>query len=314
MKHLIFGTGLIGSFLGGGLHNAGFDVSFLARKRQIEAMKSGFTVSALDGPKVALPPPVFTAVADCMKELENYIKDGSIIVCCQNGFGSEAIVKSSFPNITVLTATVGFNVANQGDQHFHRSTQGSLVVESHDKVKSVVELLDKNLLPSHLSSDIHAERWEKLQLNLANPVNALADIPTKAMTEERDYRLVSAALMSELLKVVNRMGISLPKLTALPASYLPGLMKLPNFLYLRLAQRTLAIDPTARVSMWWDLSQNIKTEIDFLNGSVVNQAKELGIECPVNERIIELIKEVETGKRQMGISGKELQSLLGVEI
>ncbi len=334
MKHLIFGTGLIGGFVGGGLIKAGLDVAFLGRDKQREAMQDGLIVSALEVTEHELPAPIFfsddshtrqesiydviwltvkaTAVKSCVEQLSNLATDSTVIICCQNGFGSDAPLRAALKNQTILNATVGFNVAQQTPNHLHRSTDGHLVIESHPKLTGLAEKINCDLLPCHEAQDIEAERWAKLQLNLANPVNALADVPTKTMAEDPDYRKVIITLMNELLAITKAKGLKLPKLTALPATWLPRVMGLPNMLYLKLAQKTLAIDPTARVSMWWDLSQNKPTEIQFLNQAVVNAGLELGIDCPINQRIVALIKKVEHGEVQIGISGSELQSLLGL--
>jgi len=40
-----------------------------------------------------------------------------------------------------------------------------------------------------------------LQLSLASAVDALADVPVNQMTEDRDYRIVMAMLIRELLAV-----------------------------------------------------------------------------------------------------------------
>ena len=330
MKHLVFGTGLIGGFIGAGLMHAGHNVVFLGREKQKKAMSDGLIFSALDGTSTKVKAPKFydatepstfdviwlsvkcTAVENCINELQKLVNKDSIIVCCQNSFGSDAMVRSALPKVTVLNATVGFNVAQNAPNHLHRSTDGRLVVESHPKLVDLIQGLNTSILPTHSSDQITAERWAKLQLNIANPVNALADVPTKAMTEDREYRVVIAALMSELLMVTSAMKLALPKLTPLPAKWLPLMMRLPNFIYLKIAQKTLAIDPTARVSMWWDLSQGKRSEIDFLNAAVVEQGSKLSIDCPKNKRIVELIKEVESGQRKIGVSGSELQAVLGI--
>lgn len=330
MKHLVFGTGLIGGFLGGGLLSAGYNVVFLGRDKQRVAMQCGVTISALNGYSTHVSAPKFwqstteetydvlwlavkcTAVEAAIEQIKSLLHPKSIIICCQNGFGSERFIKQALPEVTVLNAIVGFNVAASSGNHLHRSTDGQLVVQSHPLVNSAVEGLNSQILPAHISQDIEADRWAKLQLNLANPVNALSDIPTKAMTEDRDYRLVIAALMRELLRVTHAMNLSLPKLTALPANWLPTVLDLPNFIYLKLAQKTLAIDPSARVSMWWDLSQGRQSEIVFLNQAVVDTGKELGVQCPYNQAIVNLILQVERNERQIGISGKQLQSLIGL--
>ncbi len=335
MTHLVFGTGLIGGFLAGGLLKAGTNTVMLGREKQRVAMQQGLRISDLNGNQVELAAPVFhtngtpglqsctdfnviwltvkcTAVQASLEQLSQLVTPTTIIVCCQNGFGSDEIVSEAFPNNTVLTAIVGFNVAEHEPAHLHRSTDGALVVESHPSLNLFVERLNCALLPAHVSTDINAERWAKLQLNLANPVNALADVPTKTMLEDRSYRVVIAALMRELLSVTSAMDLTLPKLTALPANVLPFIMGLPNFIYLKLAQKTLAIDPSARVSMWWDLSQGKPSEIDYLNHAVVEQGRTLGIDCPINQRIVSLIKQVESGELKIGISGVELQRKLGL--
>ena len=47
------------------------------------------------------------------------------------------------------------------------------------------------------------------------------------------------------------------------------------------------------------LERGEKTEIDFLNGYMVNKAKELGIDLPVNQRLTELVHEIENRQRQI---------------
>ena len=330
MKHLVFGTGLIGGYLAGNLINAGMDTLLLGRDKHRDAMKAGLSLSDLNDNHADTLPPVFwatdctiefdviwltvkgTAVTDSLEQLNSLVSSNTLIICCQNGFGSDKSLHATFPDNTILNAIIGFNVAQQAPAHFHRSTDGHLVVEANPRINAIVGALNCPLLPAHTSHDIQAERWAKLQLNVSNPVNALADVPTKTMVENADYRKVIAALMRELLSVTDALKLTLPKLTAVPPQFLPRLMSLPNWLYLRLAQKTLAIDPSARVSMWWDLSQGKPSEIMYLNHAVVEQGKRLGIDCPYNQRIVELIKHVEQGKMEIGMSGVELQRQLGI--
>jgi 2-dehydropantoate 2-reductase len=110
--------------------------------------------------------------------------------------------------------------------------------------------------------------------------------------------LIIAALMEELLTVTNKLEINLPKVTSLNARQIPFVLKLPNFLFKILANKMLAIDPTVRTSMWWDLSQGKKTEIEHLNGAIVATADKLGLDCRVNRVIIELIERAEVLARQ----------------
>jgi 2-dehydropantoate 2-reductase len=134
-----------------------------------------------------------------------------------------------------------------------------------------------------------------LQLNLGNSVNALADIPVKAMLEQRGYRRVIALLMTELLQVADALGIKLPKVTAISAHKIPLVLRLPNFIFSRVANKMLEIDPNVRSSMWWDVSQGKPTEIEYINGAILNHAKTLNITCSANEAISTLISQLSGG-------------------
>lgn len=74
---------------------------------------------------------------------------------------------------------------------------------------------------------------------------------------------------------------------------LPYVMKLPSFIYLRLASSSLQVDPAAKSSMWDDLSSGRETEIDFLNGVVINLGKSGNVPTPVNQAVYDLVKEAE---------------------
>ena len=55
----------------------------------------------------------------------------------------------------------------------------------------------------------------------------------------------------------------------------------------------LDIDPKARSSMWEDIQAKRKTEVDYINGAVVSIGKKYGIKTPVNQAIVEQIKQLE---------------------
>ena len=47
------------------------------------------------------------------------------------------------------------------------------------------------------------------------------------------------------------------------------------------------------------LERGRKTEIDYLNGYVVQQAQEVNVETPVNAALVKMIKEIENGRRKI---------------
>lgn len=47
------------------------------------------------------------------------------------------------------------------------------------------------------------------------------------------------------------------------------------------------------------LEKGNASEIEFINGYIVDKGKELGIETPLNEKIVRLVKEIEAGNRNI---------------
>jgi 2-dehydropantoate 2-reductase len=73
------------------------------------------------------------------------------------------------------------------------------------------------------------------------------------------------------------------------------LLRLPNWLFTRVAAQMLRIDPEARSSMWEDLQAGRRTEIDYLNGAVVALAASLGRTAPANQQLVTLVRQAENG-------------------
>jgi 2-dehydropantoate 2-reductase len=159
-------------------------------------------------------------------------------------------VKQAYPDNPVSCVMVPFNVVESSAGHYHRGSEGDMTIKYTDSSLKLMTLLvsklDSELLPIRTTKDINALLWAKLQLNLGNSVNVLADIPIKAMLEQRDYRRVIALLMTELLQVADVLGIRVPKFTVVSAHKIPMILRLPNFIFSRVANKMLEVDPSAR--------------------------------------------------------------------
>ena len=323
VQHLVFGTGLTGGFLLGALMHSKVSVVAVGRESVQDQWQQGLTLTDYDEHAAKVPAPQFvdtafgpvdilwltvkcTATANIIESLKPFVGPHTVIVCCQNGFGSDQPLKDAFPDNALHHAIVGFNVAQIENGHLRRATEGDFVIDAELAQRFELDF-GTCFMPLLISEDMLAARWAKLQLNLANAVNALANVPVKTMLEQRPYRRVIAAIMSELLRVTKRLDITLPKVSAIPGRWLPVLMRLPDPVYQLIAQSTLAIDPSARTSMWWDLHHEKTTEIDYLNGAVIQAGVELGIETPANSALRALIKQVESGAIERNWSALEFE-------
>lgn len=323
----IYGAGSIGCYLGGRLAATGAEVVFIGRQRLRDTLAGhGLRVSDYHGVDLRLPPEVIryssvaadAARADlvlvCVKsaaseqaaaELAGVLRPGTLVLSCQNGLGNAAILQRGLPQQRVLAAMVPFNVANRGDGHFHQGSEGELMVAADPALAPFLPLFVEAGLPWRQMPDMPAVLWAKLLLNLNNPVNALSGLPLKTELSQRAFRRCLALAQREALGLMREANIRPARLTPLPPALLARLLTVPDWLFARLAQRMLAMDPLARSSMWEDLEAGRRTEIDWINGEVAQLARQLGRRAPVNERLIALVRAAETGGRR-DWSGDEL--------
>jgi len=329
-RHVVFGAGLIGGYITGVLLSQKRNVGVVARESVQKKLAAGLQLSDYHGNKAAVAAPDFvspespsadylwltvkcTGLDSAIEQLGSLVGPQTRILCCQNGLGSEQAVKDRYPNNEVLRVMVQFNVVELEPGKLHRGSEGAITIESlagSDHSAKLAAEINCPLLPVHACDDMVALLWAKLQLNLGNGVNALADIPVKAMLEQRDFRRSFALLMSELIAVVRAKGIELPKVTAIPGHVIPKVMNVPNWVFNILGTKMLSVDPTVRTSMWWDLSAGKITEVHFLNGAVVDAGKEVGVACPANEALVKMIVEAENGERERGMSAKDMYRAL----
>ena len=255
-------------------------------------------VPKTEAPEILLLTVKCTAVDASIDDIKKLINDNTIIVALQNGIGSESHLIQAFPHNKVLTGIVGFNVVEQADGHYHRGTEGEVLIEHFDNVglTQLVDMFNQQHIPSELVTNIEQVRWGKLLLNLNNAINALSDIPLKSQLEQASYRKVLAACMREALAALKQSGIAPAKLTKVSPNLVPMILSLPNWLFKRVANQMLAIDPLARSSMWYDIGQNKITEIDYINGAVISLAEKAGTKAPANTLVVRHIKEAEKAK------------------
>lgn len=340
LNHLVFGSGLIGSYIGVALTLTNQRTLMVARGTWLERIKQGLSLSDVEGHLTSVGhgdveacvasestyaadviwlTVKCTAVASIVSDLQHYVKPHSVIVCCQNGLDSDDDIRRAFPDNTVLRAMVPFNVTIEPDNRLHRGTPGALTIEHNPSAinfNRFVGQFNSPVLDLTLHNDMASVLWSKLQLNMGNAVNALANVPVKTMLENRDYRIVVAGLMEEVIAVAQAKEIKLIKLTAVQATMIPKILKLPTFVFKLVANKMLKIDPTVKTSMWWDLHSGHLTEVEFLYGAVARAGKLTGVSCPLAESICGLIHDAENAfqaqGRFPGVDGKSLREQLGL--
>lgn len=315
---VIAGAGSIGCFVGGMMAHHGVDVRFLARPRIASELLghglkltdySGFDAHLLpEQLKIATDPSVLReadiilvtvksgATTDIGNLIREYAPSGMSVVSLQNGVKNGDVLRSQLPDFDVRAGMVAYNVVHSGGGHFHRGTSGDIMIEAGaSNLGNILFVPQLNIIET---AEIISVQWGKLLINLNNALNALSGKPLLDQLSDRQWRKLMADQFEEALSVMKTAGISPKSATPLPTQIVPMVLRFPTPLFKIISGRTLKIDPSARSSMWEDLEHHRMTEIDELQGVVVELAQKQGIPVPLCARVSSLIKEAEA--KQLG--------------
>ena len=325
----VAGAGSIGCFVGGMLAHSGREVSFLGRPRIMETVQAhGLRLTDMDGFDATLAtdalffsdkPEILSdahIILVCVKsgatkEMAELIREhgpeDAVIVSLQNGVTNADVLRGVLPDRDIRAGMVPYNVVNAGEGRFHRGVSGHIVIEAGPG--AIAAALSTPQLETVESNDIRAVQWGKLLINLNNALNALSDMPLRDEIMDRGWRALLADQIEEAMGALQKEGVEPRSATPLPTKWLPLIMRLPTPVYKTIAARNLRIDPEARSSMWEDLRQGRKTEIDELQGAVVALCDKHGLAAPINKRVAALIRDCEDkGAGPPGLTPQEIRA------
>jgi 2-dehydropantoate 2-reductase len=309
----VAGAGSIGCFVGGMYAAAGRRVALLGRPRVIgEIEADGLRLTSFEGFEKQLAPGQLTLsedpailgdagavlvtvksgdTAEIADLLARHARADALVVSLQNGVGNVSVLRERLPGRRVLAGMVPFNVIARGEGRFHRATSGDIVIERDDG--DIAHRLSVPGLNVRATGNIAGVQWGKLLVNLNNALNALADLPLRQQLAQRAWRGLFADQIAEGLAALRAEGIRPVSSTPIPPRWTPHLLRLPDALFAMLLGRAMKIDPEARSSMWEDLQRGRRTEIDYLQGVIIEIAERHGLHVPLSRRIVALVKRAE---------------------
>ena len=318
---VVAGAGSIGCYVGGCLALAGRKVTLLARPRVEQALRRGglritdlekrdrrlnqpaFAVEtvadiALKGADIVLVTTKSGATEEMGRLIAAHAHGHALVVSLQNGVDNADRLVATAGGRQILAGMVPFNVVQWEDEvpfRVHRASEGAMLIEAG--APGLSSLLDVEGLATATHADMRSVLWGKLLFNLNNALVALSDLPLATELSDRRWRLLLATQIAEALSVMKKTGIRPGRVAGPPPALLPAILRLPDFLFTRLAKRMLAIDPQARSSMWEDLQRGRTTEIDELQGAILRLAARADTRAPLVERITALVREAERNGR-----------------
>lgn len=246
---------------------------------------------------------------DVARELASILRDDCVVVSLQNGLRNAPTLREHLGARTVIATVVGFNVVSKGEGVFHNGMTGPLQLEKPGAA-AIAKVFRASGLETEVHDDLAPHQWTKLLVNLNNSVSALSGAPTVELLKRPGYRKIVAAIIEEALGVLKAAGIKPAALRGVPVGVMPTVLRMPTFIVRLVTSAQMKVDPEARSSMWEDLQRGRKTEVDYLNGEIVELGQRVGKPAKLNARIVELVHEAEKGEGSPNLGPEQLWSAL----
>ncbi len=311
----VIGAGAVGSALGALLHRAGQKVVLVARPAHVAAIRrdglqvdgdaGSFNVQveaveALDfRPDLALLTVKTQDVVEAVKANRGFLSDVPI-VAFQNGIRGDELVASLLPRGQILSAVVLTHVTYLLPGKVTVVYRGQLILgrpfsERDRHLEDIAHVLNQ-AIPTRVTGNIQGAHWLKLIVNLNNALPAITNQTMNQVYANAFLRSLAVGLMREGLRVIDRANIRLESLPQVSVA----LTKLVNWMPSGLAGRIAAAKVrqlTTEWPLWGSTLQSIQrgrpTEIDYLNGEIVELGKRYDEATPLNTKVVELVHQVE---------------------
>ncbi|HEX6439733.1 MAG TPA: 2-dehydropantoate 2-reductase [Candidatus Binatia bacterium] len=322
MRMIVIGTGPIGGIIGGRLARAGHDVTFVdVDKEHVEAIRAnGLQVDVPDGAfnvkvKIVFPQEIhgkfdigFIAVRsnytpDALATVLPALNDDGLLVSMQNGINPPLLQDKVGADRTVGIA-IRMGCRRVAPGHVQTATRGHLYIgHLHGRTTPQLSRLHKLLDPvidTEISDNILGVLWSKLTYTCLGFFGSLADFALATSCAGDANRRLLADFLGEVVAVGTVAGARFIRL----AEYNP-----PDLHPSIPIERRLAIINEMAKS-WKDddrkgplrqIQKNIPTEVDFTLGYVVREGESMNLPVPLCRRVLTMIHELESGKRQLGI-------------
>jgi 2-dehydropantoate 2-reductase len=306
MKFLILGAGGIGSYFGARLINAGHEVIFVARAKQLEALQQNEL--KLHHPEFCFSKKVIAYTIDEIKSFDAHYFDAVLlttkststlalskhlqmwfaneknipyIISLQNGVENEEILSESLNKqyiIAGLTRKIGAHIVSPAVISATGSAEtilGSLeeTKENQTFLKNIEQVFNEAKIPTQISLHIKLELWKKLIIN--NGVNAICALLKKEtgviMHHEKLSKIVYG-LMNETARAALNIGIKISK------KEIDDMFNLiTNF-------------DSIKPSMLVDVENNREIELDEICNVVIKNCEAQGLDAPYTRTISTLLE------------------------
>ncbi len=300
---IIGGAGAMGLIVGSRLAQQGHHVSLLdvnrpaietinrdgARITNKEGIEETITAVRATHDAASISPVdlavVFTKCYWTQEAVQNAlpcIGPDTTVLSLQNGWGNYDVISALVPPEQVMVGVTYISGTMLSPGHARQvgnpvAYVGRVGQPVDDLVNVIADALTQAGVTTTPSDDILTEVFNKLTINITTlPTSALLGLQAHQLIENDGTIRVMDDLLGEMVAVMQARGVVI------------------NFAERREAIHNLLKNAVgARGSMLQDVEAKRRTEIDVINGAIVQMGQQAGIPTPVNSTMVQLIKTLE---------------------
>ena len=298
MKIAIIGAGAMGSVIGGLLAKAGNEVTLVDVWREaVEAINTKglrinddvVKVRATDKPADIGVVELVLVFVKCyhtdaaVRNALSLIGPDTVVLSLQNGWGNGPRIAKIVGEEKLLIGVCYHSATVAGPGHVLHvgkgmTFMGELNGKLSQRLTQIAETFQQAGIEVTPTSQVLKEIWSKLALNVCT-------LPTSALLRFYAPQLVQHEPMLELMKDLLQEVIAVARAQKIPLDFNERWGAITGLL------RRCA--PTAKSSMFQDVEKSRQTEIDVINGAIVEAGERLNIPVPYNRAMLSMIKSLE---------------------
>lgn len=227
-------------------------------------------------------------ISEKLNENRRILKDNFRILICQNGFGNDEAYLRFFKKEEVFCARIitGFT---RPERHISEVTVytepillGSLQGADISHLQKIADMITASGINCEINENLDKYLWAKMLYNCTlNPLGAILDVTYGKLTENEYSKELMDKIIDEIFEVIKASPYTTLWNTA---------DEYRQIFYSKLVPDTY----NHYSSTHQDIKRKIKTEIDTLNGKVIELGEKYGVDVSTNKIIYSLIKAIES--------------------
>jgi 2-dehydropantoate 2-reductase len=318
MKIAVIGAGAIGCLVAGYLKLKNEDVLLIGHPESVKAIKEkGLVISGVRGnASVRID---VSEKLDCeadlvilavkTQDIPTALKENAgglrkaFLLTTQNGLQADYIAAQYVDRERIFTSIVMFGGTYLTPGAVVHNFEGSWIFgrifgKPDEELLSIVNTL-KAVFPSVVTEEIKGMKYLKVFVNANNCIPAILGVSMQETFADPFTSRAAVAVWKEGMDIVSRTGTHLADLPDFPVSRLTRLTSLPEEEAAKIfsgIMTNLSTEP-----LYGSILQSIKrgraSEIGYINGEFVTLAKSHDLDAPLNEKLVELVHQVEREKK-----------------